>query len=56
MRDVDDGDVSLFQLGEQLKQMLAFAHRERAGRFVHDNHLSFGAEGGGDLDKLLLPG
>ena len=39
VRDINDGNAALLQLGQQLKKILAFFHRKRTGRFIHDDDL-----------------
>jgi len=56
VRDVDDGDAALLELREKMEEMLTLVRGEGAGGFIHHDDLRVGADGGGDLDDLLLTG
>ena len=56
MRDVEDGDAALLELGDELEEMFALGNRQRAGRLIHDDDAGVHADSGGDLHELLLAG
>ena len=56
MRNVNDGDAPLSQMDQQMEQVFAFVDRQGAGRLVHYDDSRPGADGGGDLNELLLAG
>ena len=55
MGDVDDRDAALFQVGQQVEEVLALGERKGTRGFVHHDHPRMRAHRGGDLDDLLLP-
>ena len=54
MRDVDDGDASRAQAGDDLVQPGRLGQRQARRRFVHDQHTGVERERLRDFDELLL--
>ena len=54
--DVDNGEAAGLEGADEAEEFARFAEGEGTGRFVHDDDARAGADGRGDLDKLLAAG